>query len=107
MAPTHLVAITPTTITLPPRTTVTLGFEAAPHNSTKVPFRISYMTPSGPKFGFMLRANMSPAPMTVVAVSPYFNRVPILAWFMIGLILFGLVLVAAGLACGLADPVRK
>lgn len=99
--------MTPTTITLPPRTTVTLGFVAAPHNSTKVPFRVNTMTPDGPKFGFTLRANVAPGPTTVVAVSPYFNRVPILAWFMIGLILFGIVLVIAALACGLADPIRK
>lgn len=42
------VTITPSSITLPSRTTVTIGFESAKHNHNKTPFRFISQTPDGP-----------------------------------------------------------
>jgi hypothetical protein len=72
----------------------------------RMPFRVSTMGDKGPVFGLTFRANLAPAVPTVVALSPYFNRVSIMPWFLIGVILFGIVLAAIAIACGLVDRAR-
>jgi len=101
------VAMGKSMLTIPSKTTVQISFiplnEAQGKLLGRMPFRTSTMTGHGPVFGLTFRANIAPQVPTVVALSPYFNRVSIMPWFMIGVILMSLVLLAIGLACCYVD----
>lgn len=88
-----------------PKTSVTVNF--VPHNETmvRVSFRVSAVTDDGLKFCYTVRANVAPRVSTVIAISPYFNRAPVLPWFVIGMTLFGIVCGIVAFSMILADRV--
>lgn len=82
-----LVTVQPQQIIVWPNHVVQIKFTSAHPKETRLPFRLSSVTPEGNQFGFMIRCNVAPLEPTVAIISPAFNRVPLMPWFMIGILL--------------------